>query len=78
MRDPREILAEEAYRQQHARDVEQLAEEAVVPSRVLSPGAGPAPQLPRIPEWVVDHEKWLTLSRPERRALERHHRKQGR
>jgi len=35
-------------------------------------------QLPRTPAWVADPAKWATLSRAERRALERHHRKQTR
>lgn len=33
---------------------------------------------PRTPEWVTDIAKWRSLSRAERRALERHHRKAGR
>jgi len=32
-------------------------------------------QLPAVPPWVQNPEKWVTLSRAERRALERHHRK---
>jgi len=35
-------------------------------------------QLPAVPAWVTDPAKWVTLSRAERRALERHHRKAGR
>lgn len=30
---------------------------------------------PKVPAWVTDPEKWQSLSRAERRALERHHRK---
>jgi hypothetical protein len=44
----------------------------------VDPGAVDAPagrDLPRIPPWVTDTAKWLTLSRTERRKLERHHRK---
>lgn len=78
-----------AYRQQLARDVEALAERADVPSRVLArdePCADPAScdvhaparTLPAVPEWVQDPAKWVTLSRADRRALERHHRKQQR
>ena len=33
--------------------------------------------LPAVPSWVQDAEKWQTLSRADRRALERHHRRQG-
>lgn len=41
---------------------------------------GPVPAelgrtLPAVPSWVKDPAKWVTLSRAERRALERHHRK---
>jgi len=32
--------------------------------------------LPAVPPWVTDVRKWQSLSRAERRALERHHRKQ--
>lgn len=32
-------------------------------------------QRARVPDWVRDPAKWVTLSRAERRALERHHRK---
>lgn len=32
-------------------------------------------QLPRVPPWVTDTAKWLTLSRTERRKLERHHKR---
>lgn len=31
---------------------------------------------PRTPPWVTDVAKWRSLSRAERRALERHHRRQ--
>jgi hypothetical protein len=34
-----------------------------------------ARRLPHIPSWVQHPEKWVTLSRAERRQLERHHRK---
>lgn len=39
----------------------------------------PAPErtLPAVPSWVADPVKWQSLSRAERRALERHHRRQG-
>lgn len=30
---------------------------------------------PRVPPWVTDTTKWLTLSRTERRKLERHHKR---
>lgn len=36
----------------------------------------PERTLPAVPSWVTDVRKWQSLSRPERRALERHHRKQ--
>lgn len=36
-----------------------------------------ARQLPAVPSWVADPAKWVTLSRADRRALERHHRRQG-
>lgn len=35
-------------------------------------------QLPAVPSWVQDAEKWQSLSRADRRALERHHRKRQR
>ena len=35
------------------------------------------PTLPAVPPWVTDVRKWQTLTRAERRALERHHRRQG-
>jgi hypothetical protein len=38
-------------------------------------GAVAARQLPAVPSWVQDSAKWVTLSRADRRALERHHRK---
>jgi hypothetical protein len=60
---------------------------APVPSRVLArdePCADPANcdihttrQLPAVPPWVQNPEKWVTLSRAARRQLERHHRKAG-
>jgi len=31
---------------------------------------------PKVPAWAQDPEKWVALSRADRRALERHHRKQ--
>lgn len=34
--------------------------------------------LPAVPEWVADPARWQTLSRAERRALERHHRREMR
>lgn len=33
---------------------------------------------PKVPAWVNDPVKWRSLSRAERRQLERHHRKQTR
>jgi hypothetical protein len=61
-------------------------------AREVSPDAGPARHvasaagrygatdrtLPAVPDWVQDPAKWVTLSRADRRALERHHRKQQR
>ena len=38
--------------------------------------ASPDRTLPAIPDWVQYPAKWVTLSRADRRALERHHRKQ--
>lgn len=35
-------------------------------------------QLPAVPDWVEDREKWLGLDRATRRQLERHHRRQQR
>jgi hypothetical protein len=77
-----------AHRQQLARDVEVLAERADVPSRVLArdePCADPAscdvhgkPTPARVPEWVKDPAKWRSMTRADRRAVERHHRKQTR
>ena len=46
--------------------------------RDVSHDAGPARRLPAVPSWVQNPEKWVTLSRAERRQLERHHRKQQR
>jgi len=68
------------------------AEPSAAAARDASHDAGPArrvaPQratadatartLPAVPPWVQDAAKWVTLSRAERRALERHHRKQRR
>jgi hypothetical protein len=34
-----------------------------------------ARQLPKVPGWVEDPDKWATLDRATRRQLERHHRK---
>jgi hypothetical protein len=73
------ILADPlAYRQQLARDVEILAERADVPADLLRSTSGSERTLPAVPSWVENPEKWVTLSRADRRALERHHRKQTR
>jgi hypothetical protein len=50
-----------AYVEAASEAVEQLAERS----------------LPKVPTWVADAGKWQSLSRAERRALERHHRRQG-
>lgn len=50
-------------------------ERADVPAELLRPGSSNR-TLPAVPDWVENREKWVTLSRADRRALERHHRKQ--
>lgn len=42
------------------------------------PGHDHPAATPRVPPWVRDPVKWASLSRRERRALERHHRKVNR
>lgn len=38
----------------------------------------PAPTPARVPSWVKDPVKWQSMTRAERRAVERHHRRQQR
>lgn len=54
------------------------ADPSAAAARDASPDAGPARRLPAVPSWVQDPAKWVALSRADRRALERHHRKQQR
>lgn len=68
-----------AYRQYIAGALPDPPESPFVPadtSRVDQPLQ--TRQLPAVPSWVQDPEKWQSLSRADRRALERHHRKQQR
>lgn len=73
------VLADPAtYRQHLAEAVRELAVETDTPIELLE-GIAAAPRagrtLPAVPPWVTDPAKWVTLSRADRRALERHHRK---
>lgn len=85
MRDLAERFADEAavlqqmgdphaYRQYIAGALPDPPESPFVPTEAEQ---APAERtLPAVPSWVRDPAKWVTLSRADRRALERHHRKQ--
>ena len=49
---------------------------ATAPDDLAATRPAPKSTLPAVPEWVQDPEKWVTLSRADRRALERHHQRQ--
>jgi len=49
--------------------------ELTVERRNDMPAALSKPTPARVPEWVRDSAKWQTMTRAERRAVERHHRR---
>lgn len=67
-------LTEEEISAFHQQGITPPASAFRPPVAPVSPPSG-REGLAKVPAWVTDPEKWQSLSRAERRALERYHRK---